>query len=225
MEASYGYFGGILLLAVLVQGVGLYLQYRKWTYLSHPHYFVWLYVLGCVAMLEVAAGLAGPVTFSGSLWQALVWLSMVGFTMGVNVRKPLPRHYREAHPASYFLSFGPTFVVVKMVDILFQQVFLLLFVMGVFRVYPDVLAVSVITAAVFVAAHIPLLFLQKKVSLLHLVGATVGIGIVPWVLLRVEHGFWWLYVGHWGFYVVVRLMLGIRSVRRGILGAELTVEA
>ncbi len=174
--------------------------------------------------METARDFLPPEPLVWSNLMGLLWLGMVMAAMFYNGRFPIPKGYLQRHGASYFLNFNLPFVVVKTVDILFQQLFLMVLVVWLYRYWGDILMVSVLVAAVFVVAHVPLLMVQKRVSLLHFIGAMLFVGIVPWVILEVEGGFWLLCLGHWAFYVVIRVLMGYRALRQSTLGADIRLE-
>ncbi len=211
----------LLLCAACTQGLSVWLQARKKSYHSHPHMHGILYGLGTLAALQTAPQVLHHPALQWSTPLALIWLGLTLATLSFNRTVPIPSSYRTRHPQSYFLDFNLAFVLVKIADITFQQTFLLAFSLILFGYVPQVSTVAILTFLTFVVAHLPLVWLQRKVSVLHLIGATLFVGVVPFVLLQVQGGFWLLWFGHWCFYVAIRLLMGIKPLRRSLLGQDI----
>lgn len=210
--------------ASVFQLLAIALQRRHYTYLNRPALFTWIYATGGIALIALNPyTLAGP-ALQAPLLLAVLWLALVAGTLLVNAWFPIPTSYHARHPRSYFLDFNLTFVTVKIADILFQQIFLLQFVTALYILVPNMQNLMLLTIGVFALAHVPLVLLQRKVSVLHLLGAAICVGIVPWLNLEVKGGFWYLIIGHWLFYIIMRMALGIPCIRHSVLGQDITLE-
>lgn len=211
----------LILSAICVQSLSLLLQTKQYSYHSHPHYHGALYALGTLAAFHIAPQALHHPALQWSNPLALLWLSLTLATLAFNRYVPISLGYRLRHKKSYFLDFNLAFVLVKIGDIFFQQSFLVAFILILFGHFPHVSTVVIITLITFVAAHLPLLWIQRKVSVLHLIGAALFIGIVPLAILQVQGGFWLIWFGHWCFYITIRLLMGIKPLRRSVLGQDL----
>lgn len=215
----------LVAVAGIIQVTAISLQHGRFTYPTHPHLFAGLYAFGGIF---IVAGIPPALQPAALHWHpALAWLWMISVaaTLLVNRLRPIPLGYRARHRNSYFLDFNLTFILVKICDIFFQQSFLLAFILWAYRFWPSLPAVTTATILLFAVGHLPLIVLQKKVSMLHVLGAILFVGLVPFLILQTSGGFWLAYTAHWLFYIATRLMLAFRPIRQSILGRDLELEA
>jgi hypothetical protein len=211
----------LLLSAFVIQGASLGLQARHKSYHSHPHIHAPLYAVGVVLAFQALPSALHHPALHTNLPLALLWLGLALATVAFNRTVPIPRGYRSHHPKSYFLDFNLAFILVKTADILFQQSFLMVFILLLSQHVPQLSMVAAITSLLFIAVHLPLLWVQRKVSVLHILGATLFISAVPYILLQLHGGFWLIAVGHGCFYIAIRLLMALKPVRRSLLGDDI----
>jgi len=156
-------------------------RYGRWPTFERRYtsYLVWSIAFGgCVAFAAYVLPLLPPTTWTES-WN--------------------PPEVRVATPA-YFLP--------KSIDILFQQLLVVAFVLALSAQEFSLRRISMYCGLTFGAAHILLAFGDTPVGYVirFMIAATAFGFLFPYLILRVRNGFAYSYVVHWLYYAVTVAM-------------------
>lgn len=139
------------------------------------------------------------------LLPVLLLILSFGVVFWFNKTYPISNKTRKKHPHSFFLDFNTKYVGAKMLDILFQDIIIIGFVLVIFSTYESLLVTIAIFGSVFFFAHFFLVFVQGKASIYHLVGSFIAAFAFPILILTVPGGGYYTYTLHFFGYVVARI--------------------
>jgi hypothetical protein len=130
-------------------------------------------------------------------------IACAGFALLVVPRLPQVEWTRTNSPVEFFWATSAYFLP-KSVEILFQQLLIAALVLGLRNMRLKLWKISVVVAVLFGAFHLTLAlsYPNPLYVLRYSVAAAIFGAMVPYILLRVRHGFLLTYAIHWVYYAL-----------------------
>lgn len=131
-----------------------------------------------------------------------------------------PHGYFERYPDRYYLQLDWRRLISKSADLIFQQAFIVLFVMFLHDAGLSLYQVILGFGLLFALLHVPLIVREGGAwPSWYFAGAVVAFSIVfPPLILTVPYGFVYAYIIHWMFYTLAALVFWTGNASRGTPG-------
>ena len=206
--SSWGYYA-------LIEALALDSGYDEAPVVFAVYYLGWA-VIGVLAFRSVFAGqLSRPILFGHAIAFAPILIAYGTFVAVALPLLPDVSIYRALPNPPEFMFATAWYYLPKSADILFQQVLVAAMVLRAHRARMPLRGISILMAVLFGGFHLTLSldgFTSLYVARFTAAASFFGL-VIPWLFLRICHGFRWAYGLRWGFYaldaVITHLLLAV----------------
>jgi hypothetical protein len=141
---------------------------------------------------------------------AAMALVFAGFALFVLPRLPATTWTRDNSPVEFFWA-NSWYFLPKSLEILFQQLLIAALVLALNDLRLSIARVALLTAALFGTFHLTLALSYPNpfYVMRYSVAATAFGALVPWLILRLRHGFLISYAIHWGYYALDAMLIHV----------------
>lgn len=115
---------------------------------------------------------------------------------------------KESLPGFIFASFDFRYLLSKSCEILFQQTSILILILLLQKAHQSIKKTTMYLLLIFPPMHlINIFYMPIEYAMILFIGSIFGAIFFPYLILKEKDGFFYTYILHWGFYLVVEIFI------------------
>lgn len=192
-------------------GFGSLLMQRKGITYHNKFYILTIYnifaSLFCIYLLRDELGLF--VRPLDQIHRIILFLTIIIFFVlgGLVNGLEIPRTIINKYPHTFIFNFDHRYMITKISDVLFQQVFVLSLLSFIRKSGANTKEQGILFGLIFFVLHFAMLLMAGKIAFFHISLSLIGSVIFAFLILSFKYGFVYAFIYHLLGYLVFRVLI------------------